>query len=892
MGLNSGDELPDAQVSDEEKILVSVRLRPLNDKELAQNDVADWECINNTTIMIKNNNLPDRSVVPVAYSFDRVFGCDNSTRQVYEEAAKSVALSVMSGINSSIFAYGQTSSGKTYTMTGITEHTIADIYDYMNRHSSREFVLKFSAMEIYNEAVRDLLSGDGTPLRLLDDPERGTVVEKLTEITLRDQSHLKELLLVCEAERKIGETSLNEMSSRSHQILRLTVYSTAREFRSSQNSSSLTATVHFVDLAGSERASQTSSAGTRLKEGCHINRSLLTLGTVIRKLSKGKNGHIPFRDSKLTRILQNSLGGNARTAIICTMSPAHSHAEQSRNTLLFASCAKQVSTSAQVNVVMSEKALVKQLQRELARLEAQLKNLQFTSSSCDSLKEKELVIEKMDKEIQDLTQQRDQAQFRIKDLLRCASSEYLVQRPWDEVSFSSGSLGKSAFFEEYGASEASEILDPSQLDVGSNLSRFSNRHEDLSIKEHEDSFPEPSDEQFLCGNTSPTMALEKYFGPDPTRGWEKLAQRIDSSSEDNCKEVQCIETYVSPQNLNYDTPLSSGKGDRYSEAETLVKVKEDETNVDHNVDSDSMEQSSCSSVTEMSNSSSADDLRSTSCKEIRMTVPISPRYKILQADENISTEVEKNNLKGQEDSKLETDANLEKEKSPENESTDEKNFKDEMAILKLKSDDKQIQTDLDLSAEKFSKKLDNVSENALGEVDDPQLPSDWSKEFERQRRNIIELWDTCNISLVHRTSFFLLFKGGPSDSIYMEVELRRLTFLKASEEGSQTVKSNQVSKQSLLRKELNRERNMLSKLMLKKLSSKEREALFEKWGIGLKTKKRRLQLTQLIWRDIKDMEHIKESANVVAKLVGLEKPGQALKAMVGLTFPTPSIIKL
>ena len=114
--------------------------------------------------------------------------------------------------------------------------------------------------------------------------------------------------------------------------------------------------------------------------------------------SKGRNGHIPYRDSKLTRILQNSLGGNARTAIICTMSPARSHVEQSRNTLFFASCAKQVTTNAQVNLVVSDKALVKQLQRELARLESELKGLGSMSSKPNSvalLKEKELVIEKV-----------------------------------------------------------------------------------------------------------------------------------------------------------------------------------------------------------------------------------------------------------------------------------------------------------------------------------------------------------------------------------------------------------------------------------------------------------------------------------------------------------------
>ncbi|KAF2597561.1 hypothetical protein F2Q68_00010452 [Brassica cretica] len=184
-----------------EKILVSVRVRPRNDKEKTRNDICDWECVNNTTI-ICNNNLPERSLFPSTYTFDKVFGFDSPTKQVYEDGAKEVALCVLEGINSSIFAYGQTSSGKTYTMSGITEFAMNDIFCYIQKHKEREFTLKFSAIEIYNEAVRDLLSGDNNQLRLLDDPElhqRGTVVEKLIEETLRDRTHLEELLSICES---------------------------------------------------------------------------------------------------------------------------------------------------------------------------------------------------------------------------------------------------------------------------------------------------------------------------------------------------------------------------------------------------------------------------------------------------------------------------------------------------------------------------------------------------------------------------------------------------------------------------------------------------------------------------------------------------------------------
>ncbi|KAL7100421.1 hypothetical protein ACP275_09G144500 [Erythranthe tilingii] len=142
-----------------------------------------------------------------------------------------------------------TSNGKTYTMIGITEYALPDIYGYIQKHQERDFVFKFSAMEIYNESVRDLLSVDNTPLRLLDDTERGTVVEMLTEEMLRDWSHVIHLFCICEAQRQIGETSLNEMSSRSHQIIRLTIESCSREFLGRDNAGTLTAAVNFAQFS-------------------------------------------------------------------------------------------------------------------------------------------------------------------------------------------------------------------------------------------------------------------------------------------------------------------------------------------------------------------------------------------------------------------------------------------------------------------------------------------------------------------------------------------------------------------------------------------------------------------------------------------------------------------
>nr|GME00145.1 kinesin-like protein NACK1 [Ipomoea batatas] len=1077
-----GDEGFPPQLNDqgssahEEKIYVSIRVRPLNDREISRNDVADWECIDSTTILFKNAQ-GERSSLPTTYQFDRVFGRESSTREVYDEAAKRVVLSVLSGMNASIFAYGQTSSGKTYTMSGVTEYAMQDIFDYIEKRSDRRFVLKFSAIEIYNEVVRDLLSTDNTPLRLLDDPERGTVVEKLSEVMPRDQSHLSELLSICEAQRQIGETSLNGMSSRSHQILRLTIESSATQSHS-RNNNTLSAAVNFIDLAGSERASQTLSAGTRLKEGCHINRSLLSLGTVIRKLSKGRNGHVPYRDSKLTRILQHSLGGNARTAIICTMSPAHTHVEQSRNTLLFATCAKQVATKARVNVVMSDKALVKQLQKELARLESELRALRLRSMDENSalvLKEKEVVIEKMEKDMRDLMMQRDIAQSRMQNLLR--------SRPWGEMSYNSETS-------EY-ASEASAT--PFKMDAAARMSSFSDRFEAVT---------EACDDSFLSDDTSPRHFIDKYFGPDPSKDWHIATHKSSQSFTDSCsREVQFVEMESTAGSIDF-TVDSSEYGDYQDDIETMGYSPFSETGV--SCSSNMQKTRSCKSLLAVvhgkqenglasrklgkqfsgkligsdkkvtrsraasdsgmvlatgfnrgaANDESSDvkghnvkvsmdagfnsaandesfnvkghnvmvsmnigfnsaandessDVKGHNVKVSMDTGFISPtndessdvkghKFKVsmdagfnsLVNDE--SSDVKGHNVKVSMDAGFNSDANDESsdvkghnikvstddatareatfaatsnevaklchtnedvssgkmftadsnrvaandgsldvkehefktsmnnatmcevlftakpnedakgmpEKQNCNENEDlkpvaEKQFCDENEDLKPVPKN-QLLIDMLKEDEPKRKPLAEVANaGAVAATDLQQTPSEWPQEFERQRSEIIQLWDACHVPLVHRTYFFLLFKGDPSDAVYMEVEFRRLCFLKNSwSRGERVVKDGQILTEATSIKALKRERDMLCKQMVRTFSASERNDMFQQWGIGLNSKQRRLQLCNKLWKNTKDVEHLKKSAALVAKLVGIIEPNAASKEMFGLSFaPQPMSLR-
>ncbi|KAK2978289.1 hypothetical protein RJ640_017140, partial [Escallonia rubra] len=891
----------------EEKILVLVRLRPLSEKEIARNEVSDWECINNTSILFRNS-LQERSMFPTAYTFDRVFGGDCSTREVYEAGAKEIALSVVSA---SIFAYGQTSSGKTYTMVGITEYTVADIYEYIQRHEERAFVLKFSAIEIYNEAVRDLLSTDNMPLRLLDDPEKGTIVEKLTEETLRDWNHLKELLSVCEAQRKTGETSLNETSSRSHQILRLTIESSAREFLGKDKSTTLAASVNFVDLAGSERASQSLSVGQRLKEGCHINRSLLTLSTVIRKLSKGRNGHVNYRDSKLTRILQPSLGGNARTGIICTLSPARSHVEQSRNTLLFASCAKEVTTNAQVNVVMSDKALVKQLQKELARLESELR-APGPTSTCDYaalLRKKDLQIEKLGKEVKELTKQLDLAQSRVEELLQVVRDDK-ASRQRD------GPKGKT-WEDDRSVSESSDAADShsSVRNNGRNAEPYGRRQ-----KNDEDSS--------ILGGSSSMLSKRSRL----VRYNEGFALDAGEDSDDVCKEVRCIEMDESSNSrtaeplvmlngeneggISASTVSASGEVADQGLVLTLPRgvshiqnnstfwplqqnIQHVQTTIDSLISPYADEQSPWSVATDVSSFRSLRLTRSHSCRAHLMIDSSSPGFEMLEQSEKTPPNGFEKHFTGRPEGfqrkfpSLNYGPNINLSRNGSQSSIgsayiEEQNGQNGLKEMKLQYE-KQLHSHQVEETELADRCGKNVKDVGLDPMyDSSGTPPNWSLEFERQQLLILGLWQICNVSLVHRTYFFLLFKGDPTDSIYMEVEVRRLSFLKETFlTGNSAVEVGRILTMASSMKALRRERETLSRLMYKRFTHQERNRFYEKWGISLNSKRRRLQLVQRLWSDTEDMNHVKESAAIVAKLIRFSEQGQAVKETFGLSFTPP-----
>lgn len=313
----------------------------------------------------------------IAYGFDRVFGPATTTRHVYDVAAQHVVSGSMEGINGTVFAYGVTSSGKTHTMhgeqksPGIIPLAVKDVFGIIQETPGREYLLRVSYLEIYNEVINDLLDPIGQNLKIREDSQ-GTYVEGIKEEVVLSPAHALSLIASGEAHRHVGSNNFNLLSSRSHTIFTLTIESSP--CGEDQGEEVTLSQLHLIDLAGSE-SSKTETTGLRRKEGSYINKSLLTLGTVISKLTDGKATHIPYRDSKLTRLLQSSLSGHGRVSLICTVTPASTNTEETHNTLKFAHRSKHVELKASQNKIMDEKSLIKKYQKEISILKQELQQL-------------------------------------------------------------------------------------------------------------------------------------------------------------------------------------------------------------------------------------------------------------------------------------------------------------------------------------------------------------------------------------------------------------------------------------------------------------------------------------------------------------------------------------
>lgn len=375
--------------SSPECVKVVVRCRPLSQGEMSDGKKG---IVNMDTklgqIAIKNPKLDDKEP-PKTFTFDIVYNWNTEQITLYQETASPIVDSCLEGYNGTIFCYGQTGTGKTFTMEGAsgdkTKGIIPNAFDHVFRaietSEDKKFLVRASFLEIYNEEVRDLLAKNSTnKLELKENVDTGVYVKNLTSFVVKGVSEICNVLAVGKKNRTVGTTLMNRDSSRSHSIFTIVIECSETVNAESGDSKIRVGKLNLVDLAGSERQSKTGATGERLKEATKINLSLSALGNVISALVDGRSGHIPYRDSKLTRLLQDSLGGNTKTVMVANIGPADYNYDEIMSTLRYANRAKNIKNKPRINEDPKD-AMLREFQTEIARLKAQLQGAQGAAGS-------------------------------------------------------------------------------------------------------------------------------------------------------------------------------------------------------------------------------------------------------------------------------------------------------------------------------------------------------------------------------------------------------------------------------------------------------------------------------------------------------------------------------
>ncbi|XP_068394957.1 kinesin-like protein KIF1B isoform X7 [Eschrichtius robustus] len=368
-------------------VKVAVRVRPFNSRETSKESKCIIQMQGNSTSIINPKNPKE---APKSFSFDYSYWshtspedpCFASQNRVYNDIGKEMLLHAFEGYNVCIFAYGQTGAGKSYTMMGKQEESQAgiipqlceELFEKINDNCNEEmsYSVEVSYMEIYCERVRDLLNPKNKGnLRVREHPLLGPYVEDLSKLAVTSYTDIADLMDAGNKARTVAATNMNETSSRSHAVFTI-VFTQKKHDTETNLSTEKVSKISLVDLAGSERADSTGAKGTRLKEGANINKSLTTLGKVISALAevskkKKKTDFIPYRDSVLTWLLRENLGGNSRTAMVAALSPADINYDETLSTLRYADRAKQIKCNAVINEDPNAK-LVRELKEEVTRL--------------------------------------------------------------------------------------------------------------------------------------------------------------------------------------------------------------------------------------------------------------------------------------------------------------------------------------------------------------------------------------------------------------------------------------------------------------------------------------------------------------------------------------------
>ncbi|KAL5471016.1 hypothetical protein EMCRGX_G029088 [Ephydatia muelleri] len=362
-----------------ECVKVIVRCRPMSKDEIADGyqRVVDMDVPRGTVALHKPKAKSDEP--PREFTFDAVYDWNSKQRDLYDETFRPLVEAVLQGYNGTIFAYGQTGTGKTYTMEGnranpeekgVILNSFEHIYAHISQTHDEQYLVRASYLEIYQEEIRDLLSKDQKKrLELKERPDTGVYVKDLSSFITKSIKEIDHVMNVGNQNRTVGCTYMNQHSSRSHAIFILTIECCSRGIDGADHIR--VGKLNMVDLAGSERQEKTGTTGERFKEATKINLSLSALGNVISSLVDGKCTHIPYRDSKLTRLLQDSLGGNAKTVMVANVGPADYNYEETLTTLRYADRAKSIKNKPKINEDPKD-ALLREYQEEIKKLKIEL----------------------------------------------------------------------------------------------------------------------------------------------------------------------------------------------------------------------------------------------------------------------------------------------------------------------------------------------------------------------------------------------------------------------------------------------------------------------------------------------------------------------------------------
>jgi kinesin family protein 3/17 len=423
-----------------ECVKVAIRCRPLSSDELKDSRQMIIQIAPNRGEIAIKNPKADNSEPPKVFSFDSVYDWNSTQDGIYKEQGFPIVDSVLEGYNGTIFAYGQTGTGKTHTMEGIADpvhlrgiipRAFEQVFKQIEGTPNKQFLVRVSFLELYNEEVRDLLAANPkNRLEIRDNPDVGVYVQDLISFPVQSVEEMHHKLQIGRKNRATGETKMNAGSSRSHSIFSITVE--ASEYGIDGENHIRMGKLNLVDLAGSERQNKTHATGERFVEAVNINKSLMTLGNVISALVDPKSQHIPYRDSKLTRLLQDSLGGNTKTVMIANIGPADWNFDETLGTLRYAHRAKSIKNKPKINEDPKD-AMLREFQDEISKLKAQLEQFQGGKVTTGAYGEKIIKVEdekkiremeeRLAREKEEIKMRHDEERKRIEDQKNLAEEE-------------------------------------------------------------------------------------------------------------------------------------------------------------------------------------------------------------------------------------------------------------------------------------------------------------------------------------------------------------------------------------------------------------------------------------------------------------------------------------